>query len=157
MRLFLFVVFLCSIVCCLIPEEWLCGHVHSIQQKTGPVHSRSECWMRLVSMALPSSTNASHPQTMPSKSLRLSSDSDGHSLVMPPLMDSRSMNDSSQELVHILINTRLFLTYEGRVHGLTLTSVDDHPMTLTSASSVNQTLPLSFSFNPHSARPGMRS
>ena len=81
----------------LIPEEWLCGLMHSIQQKTGLVHSRSECWMRLVSMALPSSTNASHAQTMPSKSLRLSSNSDGHSLMMPSLMDSRSMNDSSQE------------------------------------------------------------
>ena len=44
----------------LIPEEWLCGLVHSIQQKTGLVHSRSKRWMRLVSMALPSSTNASH-------------------------------------------------------------------------------------------------
>ena len=81
----------------LIPEEWLCGLVHSIQQKTGLVHSRSECWMRLVSMALPSSTNASHPQTMPTKSLRLSNDSDGHFPMMPSLTDSRSMNDSSQE------------------------------------------------------------
>ena len=81
----------------LIPEEWLCGLVHSIQQKTGLVNSRSECWMRLVSMALLSSTNASHAQTTPNKSLRLSSDSDGHSLMMPSLTDSRSMNDSSQE------------------------------------------------------------
>ena len=37
---------------------------------------------------------------------------------------------------------------EGRVHGLTLTSVDDHPMTLTSTPSINQTHPLSLSFNP---------
>ena len=81
----------------LIPEEWLCGLVHSIQQKTGLVHSRSECWMRLVPMALPSSTNASHPQTMLTKSLWFSSDSDGHSLMMPALMNSRSVNDSSQE------------------------------------------------------------
>ena len=81
----------------LIPEEWLCGLVHSVQQRTGLVHSRSKCWMRLVSMALPSSTNASHPQTMLTKSLRLSSDSDGHSLIMPSLTDSRGMNDSSQE------------------------------------------------------------
>ena len=44
---------------------------------------------------------------------------------------------------------RLFLTHEGWVHGLTLTSVDDHLMTLTSTPPINQTL-------PHSTRPGMR-
>ena len=48
-------------------------------------------------MALPSSTNASHAQTMPTKSLRLSSDSDGHTLMVPSSTDSRSMNNSSQE------------------------------------------------------------
>ena len=31
-----------------------------------------------------------------------------------------------------------------------------HPMTLTSTPSINQTHPLSLSFNPHSTRPGMR-
>ena len=55
-----------------------------------------------------------------------------------------------------LIHTRLFLTHEGRVHGLTLTIVDDHPMTLTSTPSINQTHPLSLSFNPLSTCPGLR-
>ena len=40
-----------------------------------------------------------------------------------------------------------FSIHEGRVHGLTLTSVDDHhPMTLTSTPSINQTHPLSTLF-----------
>ena len=56
-----------------------------------------------------------------------------------------------------LIHTRLFLTHEGWVDGLILTSVDDHPMTLTSTQSINQTHPLSLSFNPHSTCPGLRS
>ena len=38
-------------------------------------------------------------------------------------------------------------TMEGRVHGQTLTSVDDHPMTLTSTLPINQTHPLSL-FHP---------
>ena len=40
---------------------------------------------------------------------------------------------------------RLFLTHDGQVDGLTLTIVDDHPMTLTSTNSINQTHPLSLS------------
>ena len=52
----------------LIPEEWLCGCVHCTQQKTGLVHSRSECWMRPVPMALPFSTDASRAQTMLTRS-----------------------------------------------------------------------------------------
>ena len=50
-----------------IPEEWLCGHVHCMKQKTGLVHSRSECWMRLVPMALPSFKNTFQTQTMLSR------------------------------------------------------------------------------------------
>ena len=73
----------------LIPEEWLCGCVHCTQQKTGHVHSRSECWMRLVPMAPPFSTDASRAQTMLSKSLQLSNGSDGHILMMPCPKDSR--------------------------------------------------------------------
>ena len=49
-----------------------------------------------------------------------------------------------------------FSYWNTRVHGLTLTSVDDHPMTLTSTPSINQTHPLSLSFNPHSTRLAMR-
>ena len=73
----------------LIPEEWLCGHKHCTQQKTGLVHSRSECWMRLVPMPLLFSTNASHAQTILSRSLHLSDGSDGHTLMMPSLKDSK--------------------------------------------------------------------
>ena len=51
---------------------------------------------------------------------------------------------------------RLFFTHKGRVNELTLTSVDDHPMTLTSTPSINQIHPLSLSFNLHSAHPGMK-
>ena len=73
----------------LIPEEWLCGCAHCTQQKTGLVHSRSKCWMRLVPMALPFSTDASRAQTMHSRSLQLSNGSDGHILMMPCLKDSK--------------------------------------------------------------------
>ena len=71
----------------LIAEEWLCGHVHCVIYKTGLVHSRSECWLRLVPMPLPSFTNASRAQIMPSKSLVLSNGSDGDILMMPSLKD----------------------------------------------------------------------
>ena len=81
----------------LIPEEWLCGDVHCTQQKTGLVHSRSECWMRLVPMPLPFSTDAFQTQTMLSRSLQLSNGSDGHLLMMPSLKDSKGSRVSSQE------------------------------------------------------------
>ena len=47
-----------------------------------------------------------------------------------------------------LRHMQLFLTHEGWMDGLTLTTVDDHPMTLTSTPPINQTHPLSLSFNP---------
>ena len=55
-----------------------------------------------------------------------------------------------------LIHMRVFLTHKGQVHGLTLKTVDYHPMTLTSTPSINQTHPLSLSFNPLSTHPGLR-
>ena len=81
----------------LIPEEWLCGHVHCTQQKTGLVHSRSECWMRLVPMALSSFKNAFQTQTMLSRSSQLSNGSDWHTLMMPCQKDSKSMSLFSQQ------------------------------------------------------------
>ena len=61
------------------------------------MHSRSECWMRLVPMAPPFSTDASRAQTTLSRSLQPSNGSDGHILMMPSLKDSRGSRDSSQE------------------------------------------------------------
>ena len=68
---------------------------------------------------------------------------------------------NTKKLMEMARTHRLWYTcdcssHEGWVHGLTLTSVDDHPMILTSTPSINQTHPLSLSFNPHSPRPGMR-
>ena len=56
-----------------------------------------------------------------------------------------------------LIHTRLFLTHmRNRCVDWHWQLLMTHPMTLTSTPSINQTHPLSLSFNPHSTRPGMR-
>ena len=53
--------------------------------------------MRLMPMALPSSTDAFQTQTMLTKSVVLSKGSDGHVLTMPSLKDSKSMSLFSQQ------------------------------------------------------------
>ena len=80
-----------------IAEKWLLWKHALCETETGLVDSRSECWMRLVPMALPSSTDAFQTQTMFSKSLVLSNGSDRHILMMPSLNDSRGMSLFSQQ------------------------------------------------------------
>ena len=138
---------------------------YCMKQKTGLVHWWSEWWMRLVPMALPFSTDASRAPIMLNRSLQLSNGSDGHILTMPSLKDSRGSRvarhantDKLIELArtHRLWHTWLSLKDEGRVHGLTLTTIDETRHD-THFHTIHQSKPtLSLSFNPHSTRPGLR-
>ena len=102
--------------------------VHCTQQKTGLVHSRSECWMRLVPMPLPSSTNAFQTQTMLSRLLVLSNGSDGHTLTMPSLKDSRGSRDSSQEQATSSILVMTGLRHNQRHHNMWTRCSTTHTM-----------------------------